>query len=68
MEWRGKQSLWGSFDSISDSLSNKPERQYLEQAANDPVVCDLRLFIIRKWAKSMMVRLGHSLGKELQPI
>ncbi|WP_299009180.1 RHS repeat-associated core domain-containing protein [uncultured Shewanella sp.] len=42
VEWRGKQQLWGEFDSISDGLSNKPERQYLEQAANDPVSCDLR--------------------------
>nr|WP_299491084.1 RHS repeat-associated core domain-containing protein [uncultured Shewanella sp.] len=27
---------------MSDGLSNKPERQYLEQAANDPVSCDIR--------------------------
>ncbi len=40
MEWRGKQQLWGEFKSISDS--RLPERQYLEEAANDPVICDLR--------------------------
>ncbi|WP_299490925.1 RHS repeat-associated core domain-containing protein [uncultured Shewanella sp.] len=40
VEWRGKQQLWGGFDSISNS--RLPERQYLEEAANDPVSCDIR--------------------------
>ncbi|WP_299490937.1 glycohydrolase toxin TNT-related protein [uncultured Shewanella sp.] len=40
VEWRGKQQLWEGFDSISNS--RLPDRQYLEQAANDPVSCDLR--------------------------
>ncbi|WP_298771761.1 DUF6531 domain-containing protein [uncultured Shewanella sp.] len=40
VEWRGKQQLWGEFKSVSDS--RLPERQYLEQAANDPVSCDIR--------------------------
>ncbi|WP_298776316.1 RHS repeat-associated core domain-containing protein [uncultured Shewanella sp.] len=40
VEWRGKQSLWGEFNSVSNT--RLPERQYLEQAANDPVGCDIR--------------------------
>ncbi|NRD72171.1 RHS repeat protein [Shewanella sp. VB17] len=48
IEWRGQQTLWGEHkshcnsESLSSQLSNRAIRLSMEQAANDPVNCDLR--------------------------
>lgn len=43
VEWRGEQSLWGEYHKwhLSSRLKAQ-QRLYLEDAANDPVNCDLR--------------------------
>ena len=46
VEWRGQQTLWGEYKSHRRSQlfhsNSRPVRLRMEQAANDPVNCDLR--------------------------